>query len=311
MLRKLFEKKRTSLLLMALVLSVLSLSLTLHGCGGGGYDSPSTTTTSTALVSADTLKDWVDSGRVNGTGYDRVVVLDINSSSNYSTGHIPGAQFLDSGDIYQTRTEGPATDINMVLDGSHMDALIQKYGIDKNTTIVFTSGVGTCGTGTPGSILSATRTYWTFRYWGFPKERLKVLDGINCDYGKRFGLTTTASPAITPSTYSVRNNSALRSDLRASLSEMIDTASGKVSNALIIDSRGPTGSYAGTAGSTAGVFPPTGDYVVFEGRIKGAKALAYTDQFDSTNNYRFISADSLIAKYAAIGLDSTKTAYVH
>lgn len=311
MLRKLFSRKRTGLLLLALVLSLISLSLTLHGCGGGGYDAPSTTTTSTALVSADTLKEWVDIGRVNGTGYDRVVLLDVNSLSNYSTGHIFGAQFLDSSNIYQTRTEGPATDVNMVLDGSHMDALIQKYGIDKNTTIVFTSGTGSCGTSTPGSALSATRIYWTFRYWGFSKERLKVLDGINCDYGKRFGLSTVQSPAITPSTYSVRNIANFRSDLRASLSEMIDVVYGKVLNALIIDSRGPSGSYAGTAGSTAGVFPPTGDYTVFEGRIKGAKALSYTDQFDSTNNYRFLSADNLIAKYAAIGLDSTKTAYVH
>lgn len=311
MLRKLFEKKRISLVLMALVLSLVSLSLTLHGCGGGGYDAPPTTTTSTALVSADTLKEWVDSGRVNGTGYDRVVVLDINSLSNYSTGHVFGAQFLDSADIFQVRTEGPATDVNMVLDGSHMDALIQKYGIDKNTTIVFTSGTGSCGTSTPGSILSATRLYWTFRYWGFSKERLKVLDGINCDYGKRLGLTTVQSPAITPSAYSVRNNANFRSDLRASLSEMIDVVYGKVLNALIIDSRGPTGSYAGTAGSTSGVFSPTGDFVVFEGRIKGAKALLWTDQLDSTNNYRFLSADNLIAKYAAIGLDSTKTAYVH
>lgn len=311
MLRKLFEKKRISPVLMALVLSLVSLSLTFYGCGRGGYDAPSTTTTSTALVSADTLKEWVDNGRVNGTGYDRVVVLDVNSSSNYSTGHIFGAQFLDSADIYQVRAEGPATDVNMVLDGSHMDALVQKYGIDKNTTIVLTSGTGSCGTSTPGSVLSATRLYWTFRYWGFSKERLKVLDGINCDYGKRFGLTTVQSPAITPSTYSVRNNAIFRSDLRASLSEMIDVVYGKVLNALVIDSRGPSGSYAGTAGSTAGVFSPTGDFTVFEGRIKGAKALTYTDQFDSTNNYRFIPADQLIAKYTAIGLDSTKTAYVH
>ncbi len=303
------NKNRLSLLLISVML--VSISLYLYSCGGGGYDAPSTTTTSTALVSADTLKEWVDSGRVNGTGYDRVVALDVNSISTYSTGHILGAQFLDSNDIYQTRTEGPATDINMVLDGPHMDALIQKYGIDNNTTIVFTSGTGSCGTGTPGAALSATRAYWTFRYWGFPKERLKVLDGINCDYGKRFGLTTDPSPAITPSAYSVRNNTALRSDLRASLREMIDVASGTVPNALIIDARGPSGSYAGTAGSTPGVFPPTGDFVVFEGHIKGAKALSFTAHFDPTNNYRFLSADALIAQFAAIGLDSTKTAYVH
>ncbi len=317
--REFFRRKRITVVM--IVLSLALLSLVIQGCGGrSGYDTPSTTQTSSALISADTLKGWIDSGKVNGSGYDRVVVLDVNSPANYAYGHIPGAQFLNSNDIYQTRTEGPATDINMVLDGSHMDALIQKYGIDRNTTIVFTSGSpaknisGGLISSPYGDILNATRLYWTFRYWGFPKERLKVLDGINIDYAAKYGpLTTAAAPQITPSTYSVRNNGILRSDLRASLSDMINVAEGKVPNELTIDMRSSTtsGSYAGAPGSTPGVFPPAGDFVVFEGHIKGATALSWQTLLDPNNNYRFLPASQLIAQFTAIGLDSTKTAYVY
>lgn len=302
--------KRASLLVVIIALSVISLSLVLQGCGGGGYDAPVTTRTGSALISSETLKQWIDSGRVNGSGFDRVIVLDVNSQANYSAGHIPGAQFVDSADIYQTRNEGVAADVNMVLDGSHMDNLIHKYGIDRNTTIVFTSG-GSDPKGTPGASLSATRAYWTFRYWGFPRERLKVVDGINAAWGAQFGLTTTAAPTIVPSTYTVKNNGILRSDLRVSLAEMLAIADSGAPNGVIIDGRGSGGSFAGTSGSTAGVFAPGGDFVAFEGKIKGAKALGFTTLFDGANGNRFLPPDQLLAKFGAVGLDSSKTAYVH
>lgn len=313
MLKVFHGKKSAGILSMVLVLSLISLSL--NGCGsGGGYDAPSTIATLTALITAEVLKGWIDDGKVNSSGYDRVVILDINSQTNYSAGHIPGAHFVNSNDIYQNRKEGPAVDVNMVLDGPHMNALVQKYGIDKNTTVVFTGGSGSCGTATSGAVLSAVRGYWTFRYWGFSKEKLKVLDGINCDYGKKFTMSTTTTPAPTPSTYSIRDNSLLRNDLRASLSEMIDLADGKIANAIPVDFRGPTGSYAGTAGSTTGVFGITGgptDYTVFEGRVKGAKTLLWSSMLDSANNYKFLSQSDLTSKLTAIGVDSTKTSYVY
>lgn len=261
-----------------------------------------TATTSTPLIDAAVLKDWIDDGLVNGAGNTRVVVLDVGSQATYSAGHIPGAQFVNSADIYQNRQEGPAVDVNMVLDGPHMDALVQKYGIDDTTTIVFTTS----------SILNATRAYWTFRYWGFPKEKLKVLDGLNTTWGTTYGLSTAASPSPSPSTYSVKSNVSLRTDLRASLSEMIGVASGSSVNTVILDSRSTatSGSYAGIAGSTGGVFNPSGDFVVFEGHIKGAQALNYTTMYDATT-LQFKSSGDLTAMLATVGIDSTKTTYTH
>jgi len=292
----------------------------MNSCSTSNYDTPITIqATSSPLISPATLNMWIASGVVNNyTGFgDKVVILDVTTSTTYAAGHIPGAQFMNnSGDLYQTRLEGPATDVNMVPNGAAMDALIRKFGIDGNTTIVFTTG------GTPGasSILSATRAYFTFRYWGFPKEKLKLLDGVNFSWNAAYGLTTAPSPAPVPSTYSVKNNQRLRTDLRASLGDMIDLAEGRVPSAVAVDMRSATtgGSYAGTRFSTAGVFDGgaiakevAGDYVVFEGHVKGATALLYSGLFDAAANYRFKSPAALAALFNAVGIDSTKLTHVY
>jgi len=307
-------QKRLPLIRYLLVLSVLALAA--GSCTTNDYQTPATTSTPTALITPETLKSWIDAGKVNGTGYDRVVVLDVNSLANYSAGHVPGAQFLDSVDIYQNRREGPATDVNMVLDGTRMNTLVRKYGIDGKTTIVFTGGTGT---GSASNYLAVTRAYWMFRYWGFAKERLKLLDGINTSWKAAYGLVTVAAPAAAPSTFSVTSNRVLRADLRASLAEMISAADGYKPNTLTVDFRSgeADNSYAGQRGKTGGIFTSfTGttsvsDFVVFEGHIRGARAMNYVDLFDSANNFRLKSTADLITLLAAVGINGSQTTLVH
>jgi thiosulfate/3-mercaptopyruvate sulfurtransferase len=303
------QRKRFLWRLVAASMLLFLVAFALNSCSTESYDTPLTPQTSATLISPETLKTWVDGGIVNSTGYDRVVILDVTSQATYSAGHIPGAQLANSGDINQTRQEGPATDVNMSGDGPHIDAFIQKYGIDKNTTIVFTSG----GSRSAGTVLAATRSYWIFRYWGFPKEKLKLLDGINFSWEAAYGLTTEVPPAPVPSTYSVKNNAALRTDLRASLLDMINVAEGRVANAIPIDMRSSAtdGSYAGKRGSTTGVFNPGSDFTAFEGHLKGGKALLYTDMFDPANNYRFKSPKDLEAMFKGQNIDGTKYTHVY
>jgi 3-mercaptopyruvate sulfurtransferase SseA len=285
------------------VLDAGEVTSTFSVCNGG------VTTSIATLISPETLKGWIDSGLVNGTGPDRIVVLDVQSAATYSTGHIPGALQVTDTDLYQVRQEGPAKDVNMVLAGAAMDALVQKYGIDNNTTIVFTGGSGS------GSIpLAVTRAYFTFRYWGFPKEKLKFLDGVNFAWKAAYSMATGPSPTVAASIYSVKSNASLRTDLRDSLSDMIAVAAyGALSNDIPVETRtdATAGSYAGVPGSTPGVFNPGSDYVVFEGRIKGAPALNYNKLFDSSNNYRFKTANDLAALFLAIGIDPSKKAHVY
>ena len=165
MLGELLKRKR-----MFVFLAVIAL---LMSCSNSGYDTPSTTATPT-VIAGDTVNGYVAAGKVNGDGFDRVVILDVTSYATYSAGHIPGAIFVNSAEISATRSEGVIYAVNMVLDGSAIDALIQRTGIDKNTTVIFT-GPGT----SKNDYMSVGRLYFNFRYWGFPKERLKVLNGLN------------------------------------------------------------------------------------------------------------------------------------
>lgn len=297
------EIKPSGMVMFALLVLLAGQSLFVS-CGDD-YQKPSTTQTGTALISAETLKSWYDSGKVNGTGYDRVVILDVTTAATYSNNHIPGAWFLDSNDLSQSRTEGVGISGTEVLEGAKMDALIQRYGIDGGTTIVFTGN----------NIMNASRAYYSFRYWGFPRNRLKLLDGLNAAWTS--GLTAAPPPAASQTSYSVKNNRALRNDLRVSLSEMIDYADGKIPGALAIDVRSApsAGSFAGIPGSTTGLYSTLSgttsvtDYTVFEGRIRGAQALHYSTLYNGSN--LFHPVDQLVNSFAAIGLDSTKTAYVY
>jgi 3-mercaptopyruvate sulfurtransferase SseA len=310
------KPKRFSWQFAALSICLLLSPLVMNNCSTSKYDTPVTIGTSGTLISPETLNAWMFSGAVNNSsGFgDKVVILDLGGT--YSAGHIPGAHRLNGSDIYKVRQEGPAADVNMVPDGAAMDALIQRYGIDEDTVVVFTSGAASPSA---NAVLGATRAYWTFRYWGFPKEKLKLLDGINFSWNAAYGLTTDVPPAPAASTYSVKNNERLRTDLRASLADMINVAEGKVANAVPVDTRSDAtspASYSGKRGVTSGVFSPRNsspdlDYVAFEGRVAGAKAIAYTSLFDSANDYRFKSADVLAAMFEAIGINSTTLAHVY
>lgn len=321
MAQQLWSKKRVGLTGMC---GVVALSLlVMWGCCKNDTtpSGPVATRTATALIDAPTLKGWADAGLVNSKSGEKVVILDIATSKDfYDRGHIPGAIYVDPAEIVQTRIEGVAASSAMVPDGSRMDALIQRCGIDKNTTIVFTAS-------SFDPVYNSTRAYATFRYWGFPKERLKVLDGWDDGWKALYALTS-ATPAIASSKYGVAQNgkNRVQAGLRLSLGEMISAVKNyDATKHVIIDTRSiaASGAYAGTPGTSSGVFSPnagtpatTADFTVFEGHIKHANALAYTSLYNKDNANRFFPADdgtatSLKSRFAAVGMDATKTAYVY
>ncbi|ACM19696.1 rhodanese homology domain pair protein [Geotalea daltonii FRC-32] len=279
MSEKVMNKSR---LMLVSLLSVFAIAaLAIWGCGTSGYENPSTdavtTKTATALIQASDLKQWIDAGLVNKAGgYDRVVVLEVSTETNYNGAHIAGAQYVNlTNDLMENRYEGPMLAGQMVLSGTKMDALIQKLGIDANTTIVFTSSEAEVG-----SPWNLTRGYATFRYWGFPKNRLKVLDGGNKAWKAAGYAMTTAIPTITKSTYvaTPNNINRVRTDLRASLPEMIAAATAGTATNDFIDGRATSPT---VPGPTTDLIDGT-KYVVFEGLIKGGRAYSYNNLLDAT-----------------------------
>jgi 3-mercaptopyruvate sulfurtransferase SseA len=321
MAQQIWSKGRAVLPVVSVVLS-LTLMI-MWGCckNDSTVSGPVATRTPTALIDAVTLKGWIDAGLVNSKSGEKVVILDITETRDfYDRGHIPGAVHVDPAEIVQTRIEAAAASSTMVADGSKMDALIQRSGIDGNTTVVLT-------TSTFDPVYNATRAYATFRYWGFPRERLKVLDGWDNGWKAAYALTSV-TPTIARSKYGVAQNGSnrLQPGLRVSLGEMIAAVRNyDATKHAIIDTRSIAafGAYAGTPGTSLGVFSPnagkppvTADYTVFEGHMKHAKALVYTSLYNKDNANRFFPADdgtatSLKSRFAEVGMDAGRTAYVY
>ncbi|MBF0646223.1 selenite/tellurite reduction operon rhodanese-like protein ExtH [Desulfuromonas acetoxidans] len=264
MIRKVFKHTKDNVVLLAAV--VLScFILTACGGGGGGSDSYDKATTVTndpveelantsVLITPEILKGWMDAGLVNNEDSfnGRVVILSLEATSEtvegevvteaYPSTHIPGA--FPWGSVQsQTRLDGLAEAPYMVVDGPTMDSILERCGIDENTTIVLTYA----GSG----VMSATRDYGYLRYWGFPKEKIKVLNGGD-DAWAAAGYALTDAPATAASTYmSVSDNASIRTDLYMSLADMIlavqdnDDSGNTLYN--IVDTRGASATYINNA----------------------------------------------------------------
>lgn len=193
--------------MLAGVIAVLAIgSLGIWGCADHPteYDNPAddivTTKTPTALIEAATLAEWIDEGRVNSTdpnSRDKVVIFLVGTPTAYNTGHIAGAQLWNSSTEYsQTRLEGVAASGSMVITGPVIDAVLSRAGVDRYTTIVLS---------TADDFNKATRVWWMLRYWGFPKERIKVLQGGDAGWVAAGNTLVTEVPTVTPSGFSVRD----------------------------------------------------------------------------------------------------------
>jgi 3-mercaptopyruvate sulfurtransferase SseA len=213
----------------AVGLAVLAAAaLGAWGCGGSAgttsYANPITSTsTASAIIDAATLAKWMDEGKVNapfGTA-DRVVIVSVASQANFTSTtkkHIAEAVLLDyPNELTMTREEGLGPAGVMMLSGPRMDALVQKLGIDGSTTVVLTIPRGSSDSET----YQLSVAFWTFRYWGFARERIKILNGGDDAWDAAGQPLSDAVLVPTPSAYSVTANKVLKDQMRMSVGEMI------------------------------------------------------------------------------------------
>lgn len=285
------------------------LPLMLVSCGGGGGGGvtpppPPTTLSNPSLLSVEKLKSWIDNGNVDGQGHP-VVILDTSfggsARTDYDAGHIPGAHYVDfATELVKTRTDGVFDVPLMVPDGPQFDAHIQKYGIDDNTTVVFTGH----------HAYWTARAYFTYRYWGFPQNHLYVLNGkgttVNSVWaaaGHTLELTEPSLP--TPSTFSVSSWPGNMDQVRASLEDFMDVMKGNVPNAVIVDTRAEAEWNADPPATRA-----------FEFRVKNSVWREWTEELvgadyteKSTGSHVLRPIADIMAELMAKGLTKDKTAY--
>ncbi len=212
------------------VLAAALLALVLGGAGCGdpagttGYKDPTGEASAAGpIIDAATLAKWADEGRINAPlgRTDRVVLVSVTTRANFTSAtkkHIPDAVLLDyPTELTMTREEGLGPAGTMMLAGPQMDALIQKLGIDGCTTIVLTIPRAS----TDSDTYQLSVAYWTFRYWGFARERVKILNGGDDAWDVAGQPLTDAVVSVTPSTYSVTGNGQLKDAVRASVGETL------------------------------------------------------------------------------------------
>jgi 3-mercaptopyruvate sulfurtransferase SseA len=281
----------------------------------GGYDDArAKAAAASVIVSPATLDGWIREGYgTDAFGYHKLVVLDVSNASGYAAGHVPGAFHLDTAtDLMVARSEGIGgsysytdtngvtfTDLNVpseVATSEMMNALLRRTGIDRNTVVVVAGD----------TLLNAGIAYFNFRYWGFPKERLRVLDRTKAEWVTAgYGLQTATPPSPAPSTYGVCDLTQ-NTSLRASLADMIQLAKGAVPSAIALDVR-TANEFDGVAGATAGPFSGKAGYakkVAFEGHLQGAVTLPYTDLVTGATpaSMVLLDADAARAALAAKGI---------
>ena len=135
------------------------------------------------LVSTAWLAEHLDDPSLRILESDEDVLL-------YHTGHIPGAQKID----WHTDLNDPAQRDYVSPEG--FQALLREKGIDESTTVVLYGDRNNWW---------ATYALWVFRLFGFPEERLRILDGGRAKWEAEGRPMTTETPSFPPSRYVARS----------------------------------------------------------------------------------------------------------
>ena len=95
------EKKQNDFVTLLILVTIPLVAFLLYRCGGS--DSYSTNETQQGaitvqvMISPATLNKWVENGYgTDSIGYNKLVILDVDSTGGYAGGHIPGSYNLDT-----------------------------------------------------------------------------------------------------------------------------------------------------------------------------------------------------------------------
>jgi 3-mercaptopyruvate sulfurtransferase SseA len=202
--------------------------------------------------------------------------------------------FTDSG---EGRGDGVSSVPQPVLSIKQMDAAFSYYGIDPDRDVLLLALASPHQSTAGKSMGGVSRMWYTLTYWGFPQESLMLLDGQashvldpdnNADIVALLGLTRddifTALPSEPPVNPEWKSISTVKVDgtiLQATMEDMMNVIDANNENELIIDARSEA-EYLGAKAATT-EYKVCGEnhnqqcYTAFDGHLKGAKNLIFTN----------------------------------
>jgi len=288
----------------------------INGCQSDSNDTSSTLpsnydTKQSGIISANTLtsyiKDWEKNKPAGTTG--RLIIFQAGATSN--------GKFLTHNDsdvlVYQIpaggacdpsymRFDGISNIPGALLDGAHVDGMINMFGIDpEKDYVVFAVGEGST------TLREVVRSWWVLAYWGWPKERLAFLSGsVSYDFSPSSGLSEylvdTPTPPLDPSqytSYSMKTLDNLQTGLQTYIADMMNIASLDDKHGYFIaDARGSDEYNAvknsRTADTNCGPNHDEQCYSPMQGHIRDAVDFPYTDLLIMDDQKEDITGDGII-----------------
>ena len=272
------------------------------------------------LITGATLAQWVSdwpAKRPAGiTG--RLIVLQVVPSSASSITRVAGkgtdvvSYLVPQSELTQLRNNGLSQIEAEIPEGVKADAFLKKYGIDALKDYVVLTfeqlpAVGSTPATANGIVQQVGRAWLLLRYWGYPKERIALLNGsVNWNGANQGLVLATDAPATPPDngSVSVKELWVDNTKLVITLDDLLAILKSKpgapaLSDVRIIDARGgaealglkkatSTGKTDCPSYTNAGA--NTRCSPLFEGRIKGARSVPWTQFVDSAaNGFRYLS----------------------
>ncbi|TGL49548.1 sulfurtransferase [Leptospira wolffii] len=281
------------------------------------------------LITASTLESWRSNWIANRpagiTG--RLVIFQVSgttSTSGYNVRSLSSdIRVYPLPEAYnyfgETRNNGVIDTETIVPQGSTVNAFLKKFGVNPGADLI----VFAQDTASDGNLMQTLRGWYTLYYWGVDISHLAVLNGAVYDKinnGDILGASIYTQE--TSSGYSPIEG--LLSDhtiIHATIADVFNAISGTtnptfknstpapVGGTFFLDAR-TSAEYNGT-GTTAGPSNRTctssspGCYVPYEGHIKGAVNIPFTNFLNS--NKEFLPKADLINLLAVNGYTSEKT----
>ncbi|HKJ88730.1 MAG TPA: rhodanese-like domain-containing protein, partial [Gammaproteobacteria bacterium] len=289
------------------------------------------------LITAGTLDSWMNNwsgNKPSGISGD-LVILEVMDGGSYdsSTGDWKsgGIFFSDAnsgvrtyvvgnGEVSETRNNGVMDTPAMVLSESSMNDLMTKYDVDPANDMV----VVAMGKGGGFANMVMGRIWYALRYWGAPADHLAILNGgaqYHADQGTLTNTTTDPTSNLSGHYKADGSNNlpvppkvALSSitaaadlpeanmQLMISYQGMLKAAKDQLSSNFIWDVRRADEFYG---------WKNEGRGYAFEGHIRGAHWLPYSDLLVPDEGWRYLDKAHLKSAMSDLGYKSGQTVITH
>ncbi len=148
-------------------------------------------------------------------------------TKNYDAGHIPGARFLDYGELIVSRSGI----VNELPPVEKLQQIFAKLGVNNDSRIVLLC---------EGQGIMAARTYWTLDYLGFG-DNAALLDGSLEKWKAEKRELATTAPEIKAGNFTPRLNPKVMVSREAVRDVSWLTVNSEITDSVLLDSRQPEG----------------------------------------------------------------------